>query len=56
MNLSLKLALRFLKSNKGQTVLIISGIAVAVAIQLFIGLLIKGLQISLVQKTTGNTP
>jgi len=56
MNLSLKLALRFLKSNKGQTVLIIAGIAVAVAIQLFIGLLIKGLQISLVQKTTGNTP
>ena len=53
--LALKLATRFLKSGKGQTVLIILGIAVGVSVQMFIGLLIQGLQKSLLDTTIGST-
>lgn len=54
--LSLTVALRFLKSGKAQTLLIIIGIAVAISIQIFVGLLIDSLQKSLVDKTIGNSP
>jgi lipoprotein-releasing system permease protein len=54
--LSLKIAVRFLKYGKIQTVLIIAGIAVAVAIQLYVGLIIDSLQKTIVQRTLGNSP
>ena len=54
--LPLRIATRFLTSGKGQTVLIIFGIAIAVSVQIFVGLLIIGLQISLVDSTIGNQP
>lgn len=55
MRLGYKIAVRFLKSNKAQTFLIILGIAIGVSVQIFIGSLIQGLQKSLVEKTIGNT-
>ncbi|MBN2186256.1 MAG: ABC transporter permease [Dehalococcoidia bacterium] len=54
--LSLKVAIRFLKSGRTQTVLIILGISIAISIQVFVGLLIGGLQQSLVDSTIGNSP
>ncbi|UCH51283.1 MAG: ABC transporter permease [Chloroflexota bacterium] len=54
--LSLKIALRFLTSNKLQTAFIILGISVAISVQIFVGLLIESLQISLVDSTMGNAP
>jgi len=56
MKLPFKIALRFLKSSKGQTVLIALGIAIGVSVQIFIGSLIQGLQKSLVDTTIGNQP
>jgi lipoprotein-releasing system permease protein len=53
---SLRLAFRFLKSGRGQTVLIIIGIGIAVAAQVFIGLLITSLQKTLVDRTVGHQP
>mgnify|MGYP001602688404 FL=1 len=55
MNLPFKIAVRFLKSSKGQTFLIIIGIAIGVSVQIFIGSLIQGLQKSLIDKTIGNS-
>ncbi|SHK30432.1 lipoprotein-releasing system permease protein [Hathewaya proteolytica DSM 3090] len=55
MKLAWNIALRFLKSSKSQTVLIILGIAIGVSVQIFIGSLIDGLQVSLVDKTIGNS-
>ena len=55
MRLGYKIARRFLKSNKGQTLLIILGIAIGVSVQIFIGSLIQGLQKGLVEKTIGNS-
>ncbi len=55
MRLGLRIARRFLKSNLGQTFLIILGIAIGVSVQVFIGSLIQGLQKSLVEKTIGNS-
>jgi len=54
--LALKIALRFLKAGRGQTVLIIIGIGVAISAQIFIGLLITSLQQTLVDRTIGHTP
>ena len=54
--IALKIAWRFLCSNKGQTVLIGLGIAVAISVQLFVGLIINSLQIDLIESTTGHTP
>lgn len=54
--LPFKLAIRFLKSGKGQTILIMVGIAVAIAAQVFIGLLINSLQKTLVDRTITNQP
>ncbi|KNY27528.1 ABC transporter permease [Pseudobacteroides cellulosolvens] len=52
---SAKVAMRFLKSGKSQTIFIALGIAIGVSVQIFIGLLIQGLQQSLVNKTIGNS-
>lgn len=56
MKLAVKIALRFLRSNPGQTVLIVLGIGIGVSVQIFIGSLIEGLQKSLIDKTIGNSP
>jgi lipoprotein-releasing system permease protein len=56
MRLPFKIAVRFLKSSKGQTTLIALGIAVGVSVQIFIGSLIQGLQKGLINKTIGNSP
>lgn len=56
MKLAFKIAYRFLKSNKSQTILIALGIAVGISIQIFIGSLINGLQASLIDATIGNAP
>lgn len=53
MGLAFKIALRFLFSSKGQTVLIALGISVGVSVQIFIGSLIEGLQDSLLDTTIG---
>lgn len=55
MKLSFDIALRFLKSGKFQTLMIIVGIAVGVSVQVFIGSLITGLQRSLVDRTIGSS-
>jgi lipoprotein-releasing system permease protein len=54
--ISLRIAVRFLKSGRTQTILIVFGIAVAISIQLFVGLLIESLQKTLVDRTIGNAP
>jgi lipoprotein-releasing system permease protein len=56
MKLPFRIAVRFLGSSRGQTILIAIGIAIGVSIQIFIGSLIQGLQKSLVDKTIGSQP
>lgn len=51
----LKIALRFLKSGKTQSVFILLGIAVGVSVMIFLSSLITSLQESLVEKTIGNS-
>ena len=51
----LKVAIRFLKYGRSQTVLILCGIAIGVAVQVFLASLISGLQEDLINKTVGNT-
>lgn len=53
--LPFQIALRFLRSSLGQTILITLGISVGVSVQVFIGSLIGGLQNSLVDTTIGNS-
>ncbi len=53
--LPLKVAIRFLKASKGQTILIVAGIAVGVSVQVFVGSLIGSLQTSLVDATIGRS-
>jgi lipoprotein-releasing system permease protein len=55
MGLSYLIAWRFLTSTKTQTLLIICGITVGVAVQVFLGSLIFGLQTSLVDTTIGRS-
>lgn len=55
MRLAFRIALRFLSSNKGQTALIALGIAIGISVQIFIGSLIEGLQISLLDATIGRS-
>ncbi len=50
------IALRFLWKGKGQTLLIVLGIAVGVAVQFFLSSLIGGLQLSLIDNTVGSAP
>ncbi|MDD2363854.1 MAG: ABC transporter permease [Eubacteriales bacterium] len=54
MRLPLSIALRFLKSSPGQTLLIALGIGIGVSVQIFIGSLIQGLQLDLVDTTIGS--
>lgn len=56
MLLALKIALRFLKSNKLQTAFIALGIGIGISVQVFIGTLIQGLQKSLIDKTISHSP
>ena len=39
-----RIALRFLRSSRTQTVLIMVGLAVGVAVQIFVGMLLQNLQ------------
>ncbi|MGL5540510.1 MAG: ABC transporter permease [Erysipelotrichaceae bacterium] len=55
MRLSFRIAKRFLRSSIGQTLLIVVGIGVGVAVQIFIGSLINGLQVQLINTTVGNS-
>lgn len=55
MRLAFKIATQFLKNNKGQTILILLGITIGISVQIFIGSLIDGLQLSLVDKTIGSS-
>ncbi|AGA67808.1 ABC-type transport system, involved in lipoprotein release, permease component [Desulfitobacterium dichloroeliminans LMG P-21439] len=50
------LADRFLKESKGQTALITTGIAIGVAVMVFLSALIDGLQADLIDNTVGNSP
>ncbi len=56
MVLPLRIAVRFLLSGKGQTLLIVGGIAIAISVQVFVGLLIDSLQTGLIEQTVGNSP
>lgn len=49
-------ALRFLREGRAQTVLILAGASVGVAVIVFLSALIDGLQVSLVSKTLGSQP
>ena len=51
----LKIALRFMRGGRSQTIFIASGIAIGVAVMIFLGLLITSLQASLVDQTIGNS-
>jgi len=51
-----RIALRFLRSGRAQTAMVIMGMSVAISVQVFVGLLIDSLQISLVDSTIGNSP
>lgn len=51
--IQLTLALRFLKQGRAQTALILTGIAVGVAVIVFVTALIQGLQDNLIERTLG---
>ena len=53
---SFRIAMRFLRSNKVQTILIVLGIAVGVSVQVFVGSLVSSLQSSLLDPTVGSSP
>lgn len=55
MRLAFRIAIKFLTSNKGQTILIALGIGIGISVQIFIGSLIQGLQIDLVDATIGRS-
>lgn len=55
MGINLKIAARFLKSNKAQTILIALGIALGVTVQIFLGLLIKNLNNDQINQIVGGT-
>jgi lipoprotein-releasing system permease protein len=54
--LSLRIASRFLRRSPVQSVLIVAGIAVGLAVQIFVGSLISSLQAFLIEQTLGSTP
>lgn len=56
MKFALKIAVRFLKEGKSQTIFILIGIAIGVAVQIFLSALISGLQADLINKTVGDAP
>ncbi len=49
-----KIAMRFLQKGRGQTVLILLGIAIGVAVQIFLSSLVTSLQAGLIEQTVGN--
>jgi lipoprotein-releasing system permease protein len=49
-------AFRFLKEGRTQTVLILVGIILGIAVQVFLNALIVGLQASLISRTVGAAP
>ena len=51
-----KVALRFLKEGKGQTIFILLGISVGVGVMVFLNTLISGLQVDLIDGTVGTSP
>ena len=54
--LALSIAARFLRRSRGQSALIILGIAVGIATQVFVGSLITSLQADLIDTTVGSSP
>jgi lipoprotein-releasing system permease protein len=54
--LPLKIALRFMRSSRTQTILVVIGISIGVSVQVFVGTLIGSLQQSLIERTIGNSP
>ena len=54
--LPLRIAWRFLRTSPAQSVLILLGIAVGIAVQVFVGSLIISLQASLINTTIGSSP
>ncbi len=54
--LSLRIAARFLRTSPVQSVLIMAGISVGIATQVFVGSLITSLQADLVDTTIGSSP
>jgi lipoprotein-releasing system permease protein len=54
--LSVRIAARFLRTSPAQSVLIMAGIAVGIATQVFVGSLITSLQADLVNTTIGSSP
>lgn len=53
--LSISIALRFLRSNKLQTILIIVGLGVGIAVQIFVGSLLQNLQAGFLEEFTGDS-
>ncbi len=51
-----RVAWRFLKNSRSQTIFILLGITVGVSIQIFLSSLISGLQANLVERTVGDAP
>ncbi len=51
-----RIATRFLRHSRNQTILIVIGIAVLISVQVFVGALISSLQSNLVERTVGNSP
>lgn len=51
-----RIATRFLRHSRNQTILIVVGIAVLISVQVFVGALITSLQSNLVERTVGNSP
>ena len=49
-------AFRFLREGRGQTALILFGITMGIAVQVFLNSLIVGLQRSLIERTVGSAP
>jgi lipoprotein-releasing system permease protein len=56
MKTAVAVAWRFLTFSKIQTLFIVTGIAVGVAVQMFVGLLIDSLQANLIDRTVGASP
>lgn len=52
-NLPLFIAYRFLKYRLFRTILIIVGIAIGIAVQLFVGIIIDSTQSNLIKRTLG---
>ncbi|MEN3184013.1 MAG: FtsX-like permease family protein [Atribacterota bacterium] len=54
--LAFRIAFRFLRASRTQTLLILLGITSGVAIQIFLSSLITGLQANLIERTVGDAP